>query len=62
MNTMANVLVEVHAMRSFRFDTLSLDGLRLHDEPVPRPQRGELLLRIHAVSLNYRDLALLAGR
>ncbi|MCF7542768.1 zinc-dependent alcohol dehydrogenase family protein [Pseudomonas petrae] len=49
-------------MHSYRFDTPSLDGLRLHQEAVPKPQRGELLLRVHAVSLNYRDLALLDGR
>ena len=49
-------------MHSYRFDSPSLDGLRLHDEPMPVPQRGELLLRVHAVSLNYRDLALIDGR
>lgn len=49
-------------MQCYRFVTPALDGLRLHEEQVPRPQRGELLLRVHAVSLNYRDLALLEGR
>lgn len=49
-------------MHSYRFDTPTLDGLLLRDEPVPVPQRGELLLRVHAVSLNYRDLALMDGR
>lgn len=49
-------------MHSYRFDTPSLDGLRQHKETIPKPQRGELLLRVHAVSLNYRDLALLDGR
>ena len=29
---------------------------------MPEPQRGELLLRVHAVSLNYRDLATCASR
>lgn len=48
-------------MSCYRFDSPSLDGLRRHEEPMPEPQRGELLLRVHAVSLNYRDLALLDG-
>ncbi|WP_231984326.1 NAD(P)-dependent alcohol dehydrogenase [Mycobacterium sp. E342] len=34
----------------------------MHDEPVPSPQRGELLLKIGAVSLNYRDVAIPLGR
>ena len=31
-------------------------GLRLVDVPEPKPQAGEVLVRIRAVSLNYRDL------
>jgi NADPH:quinone reductase-like Zn-dependent oxidoreductase len=34
----------------------SLDGLRLVDLPEPSPGPGEVLVRIRAVSLNYRDL------
>ena len=45
-------------MRSYRFDDFTrLDDLRLHEEDMPRPQRGEILVRVRAVSLNYRDLA-----
>jgi NADPH:quinone reductase-like Zn-dependent oxidoreductase len=45
-----------------RFDHAGgLEGLRLHDEPVPSPQRGAVLLRILAVSLNYRDVAIPLG-
>lgn len=49
-------------MHSYRFATPTIAGLRRHEEAIPRPQRGELLLRVHAVSLNYRDLALIEGR
>ncbi|WP_374023764.1 NAD(P)-dependent alcohol dehydrogenase [Mycobacterium sp. HNNTM2301] len=50
-------------MRVYRFDnSRGLDGLEIHDEPVPSPQRGELLLKVHAVSLNYRDVAIPLGR
>ncbi len=50
-------------MRAYRFKALSsLDDLRMHEEEMPKPQRGELLLRVHAVSLNFRDLAMVLGR
>ena len=31
------------------------DGLRLFELPKPRPRKGEILVRVNAVSLNYRD-------
>jgi alcohol dehydrogenase len=49
-------------MRVYRFDELSLDDLRLREEADPRPQRGEILIRVRAVSLNYRDIAMVTGR
>ena len=50
-------------MRAYRFDSFeSLDQLRVRDETDPSPQRGEVLVRVHAVSLNFRDLAMLRGR
>jgi NADPH:quinone reductase-like Zn-dependent oxidoreductase len=36
----------------------SLDDLRLKEVDDPRPGRGELLVRVHAVSLNNRAIAL----
>ncbi|MEX0921715.1 MAG: NAD(P)-dependent alcohol dehydrogenase [Rhodovibrionaceae bacterium] len=49
-------------MRAYRYDSFeSLDALRLHEEAMPAPQRGELLLKVRAVSLNYRDLAVMQG-
>ena len=40
-----------------------LDGLRLREHPMPSPGPGEVLVKVHAVSLNYRELAiLLKGR
>jgi NADPH:quinone reductase-like Zn-dependent oxidoreductase len=35
----------------------SLNDLRLREDDDPRPQRVELLVCVHAVSLNYRDIA-----
>ena len=50
-------------MKAYRFDSFdSLDELRVREEADPAPQRGEVLVRVHAVSLNYRDLAMLRGR
>lgn len=50
-------------MRAYRFDSFEdLQALRLRDEADPRPQRGEVLVRVHAVALNFRDLAILRGR
>ncbi|MEQ1865881.1 MAG: NAD(P)-dependent alcohol dehydrogenase [Micropepsaceae bacterium] len=50
-------------MKAYRLDDFqSLADLRLHDEAEPRPQRGEVLVRVHAVSLNYRDIAMVKGR
>lgn len=49
-------------MKAYRFDDLGLHHLRLHDEPDQQPQRGELKIRVHAVSLNYRDIAMVGGK
>lgn len=50
-------------MQAYRLvDLTSLDDLKLVNEPDPKPQRGEVLVRVHAVSLNYRDLAMILGR
>lgn len=50
-------------MKAYRLESFGdIDALRLHEEPDPRPQRGEVLVRIRAVALNYRDLAIVRGR
>ncbi|MEN3030498.1 NAD(P)-dependent alcohol dehydrogenase [Chromobacterium amazonense] len=50
-------------MQSYRFSRFgALDHLQRHDEAMPQPGRGEVLVRVRASSLNYRDLALLHGR
>src|SRR4051812_42407124 len=50
-------------MRAYRLnDFTSLDDLHLREEAGPRPQRGEVLVRVHAVSLNFRDVAMFRGR
>lgn len=39
----------------------SIEGLRRCERPTPVPQAGQILVRIQAVSLNYRDLMIARG-
>jgi len=38
-----------------------IDGLALVDKPVPEPGAGEVLVRLKAATLNYRDLITVKG-
>ncbi len=49
-------------MRAVEATDFSIDALAIAERPVPEVRRGEILVRIGAASLNYRDLAILAQR
>lgn len=49
-------------MRTYELRGKGLDTLTLVERPVPRPGRGQVLVRMHAASLNYRDLMVAKGR
>lgn len=49
-------------MRALEAGDFSIDALKLAQRPVPKPRRGEILVRIKAASLNYRDLAVLVQK
>jgi NADPH:quinone reductase-like Zn-dependent oxidoreductase len=50
-------------MKAFRFDSLgSLEGLTLHEETMPKPGHGEVLVRMRAASLNVRDVMIAEQR
>jgi NADPH:quinone reductase-like Zn-dependent oxidoreductase len=49
-------------MRALMARDFAIDALQVEERPVPRPQRHEILIRIKAASLNYRDLGILAER
>lgn len=50
-------------MRAIRVHELGgLGGLRLEDLPDPTPGPGEVLVRVRAASLNFRDLLMLKGQ
>jgi len=42
-------------------DPKGIDSLNLVERPTPKPSDGEVLIRVRATSLNYRDLALVRG-
>ncbi len=49
-------------MRTYRLEQVgNLDGLVAKEEAVPIPGAGEVLVRVRASSINFRDLAVLNG-
>ncbi len=48
-------------MKVWQIQSFGIDQLALADLPRPRPGRGEVLVKVHAVSLNYRDLLMVRG-
>jgi len=48
-------------MKVWQIQSFGIDNLVLADTPNPQPGRGEVLVKVHAVSLNYRDLLMVAG-
>lgn len=48
-------------MRAWLLEDFGLDNLVLGQAPTPTPKAGELLVRVGAVSLNFRDKAIVEG-
>lgn len=48
-------------MKVWKIPSFGIANLALIDEPPPEPAPGEVLVRVHAVSLNYRDLMTVRG-
>src|ERR1700722_17952062 len=42
-------------------DGFGFDNLRLAERPDPKPGAGQVLVRVRAASLNYRDLLVVKG-
>lgn len=48
-------------MRAWMLDDFGFENLNLHEIPTPDPAAGQLLIKVSAASLNYRDKALVDG-
>ena len=48
-------------MKVWQIQSFGIEQLVLEHLPQPRPGRGEVLVKVHAVSLNYRDLLMVRG-
>lgn len=49
-------------MKIYRLQKIgSIDGLELREEPMPQPGPGEVLVKIKATALNFRDLTIING-
>jgi NADPH:quinone reductase-like Zn-dependent oxidoreductase len=48
-------------MKAWLLDDFGLDNLRLGEVTTPEPKAGELLVKVGAVSLNFRDKAIVDG-
>ena len=50
-------------MRAYQIPKpVGIDSLVLREVPTPKPGRGQVLVKMRAASLNYRDLMVLTGR
>lgn len=50
-------------MKAYQIQTdAGIDGLKLVDLPEPKPGVGQIVVRVRATSLNYRDTAVVSGR
>jgi len=48
-------------MKVYEIREFGVDKLSLADRPAPAPESGEVLVKFHAASLNYRDIMIVSG-
>ncbi len=48
-------------MKAFRVAKFGFESLEMMDIPMPGPGPGQVLVKVHAVSLNFRDLLVVRG-
>jgi NADPH:quinone reductase-like Zn-dependent oxidoreductase len=49
-------------MRVWQFSSFGIDSLEFVERPTPIPGPGQILIQVHAVSFNYRDLLMIKGQ
>jgi NADPH:quinone reductase-like Zn-dependent oxidoreductase len=48
-------------MHAWQISSFGIDSLEFTEHPTPQPGPGEVLVRVHAISINYRDLLMVKG-
>ena len=48
-------------MRVWQISSFGIDSLEFAERPTPEPGAGEVLVKVHAISFNYRDLLMVKG-
>ena len=48
-------------MKVWQISSFGIDGLEALEVSIPKPARGQVVVKVHAVSLNYRDLMMVKG-
>jgi NADPH:quinone reductase-like Zn-dependent oxidoreductase len=49
-------------MKAFEIRQFGIENLTLVERDIPKPKDNEVLVKFHAVSLNYRDLLMVTGK
>ena len=49
-------------MKFWTVPAFGIDSLAQHEAPIPKPGPGQVVLEVHACSLNYRDLMVVLGK
>ncbi len=48
-------------MKGWRISSFGIDHLEAFDAPIPTPLPGQIVIKVHSASLNYRDLMMVKG-
>ena len=48
-------------MKGWRISSFGIDHLEAFEAPIPTPLPGQIVIKVHAASLNYRDLMMVKG-
>ncbi len=49
-------------MRAYEIQEFGIENLKIVNKEMPAPSAGEVLIRVHATSINFRDLMVIEGK